>query len=72
MSARHGQGYSRFEHESHGVALDLLMYVPLEDPIKISRLKIRNTSATGPPTLDHGLCRMGARRIASRLRHRSS
>jgi len=43
--ARHGQGYSRFEHESHGVALDLLMYVPLEDPIKISRLKIRNTSA---------------------------
>ena len=31
-SARHGQGYSRFEHESHGIALDLLMYVPLEDP----------------------------------------
>ena len=44
-TARHGQGYSRFEHESHGVALDLLMYVPLEDPIKISRLTIRNTSA---------------------------
>jgi cyclic beta-1,2-glucan synthetase len=44
-TARHGQGYSRFEHESHGVALDLLMYVPLEDPIKISRLKIRNNSA---------------------------
>ncbi|HSD74205.1 MAG TPA: protein ndvB, partial [Steroidobacteraceae bacterium] len=44
-SARHGQGYSRFEHESHGMALDLLMYVPLEDPIKISRLRIRNTSA---------------------------
>ncbi len=44
-SARHGQGYSRFEHESHGIALDLLMYVPLEDPIKISRLTIRNVSA---------------------------
>jgi len=44
-SARHGQGYSRFEHESHGVAHDLLMYVPLADPIKISRLRIRNTSA---------------------------
>ncbi len=44
-SARHGQGYSRFEHESRGVALDLLVYVPLEDPIKISRLTIRNTSA---------------------------
>ncbi len=44
-SARHGQGFSRFEHESRGIALDLLMYVPLEDPIRISRLTIRNTTA---------------------------
>ncbi len=43
--ARHGQGYSRFEHTAHGVALDLLQYVPLEDPVKISRLTLRNTSA---------------------------
>ena len=43
-SARHGQGYSRFEHASHGIELDLLVYVPMDDPIKISRLKIRNTS----------------------------
>ena len=43
-AACHGQGYSRFTHESHGVALDLLMYVPLDDPIKISRLTIHNTS----------------------------
>jgi len=42
--ARHGQGYSRFEHTSHGIALDLLQYVPLEDPVKISRLTIRNAS----------------------------
>jgi cyclic beta-1,2-glucan synthetase len=42
--ARHGQGYSRFEHTAHDVALDLLQYVPLDDPIKISRLTIRNTS----------------------------
>ena len=42
--ATHGQGYSRFEHTAHGVALDLLQYVPLADPIKISRLTIRNTS----------------------------
>jgi len=41
---RHGQGYSRFEHTSHGIALELLQYVPLDDPIKISRLKIRNIS----------------------------
>jgi cyclic beta-1,2-glucan synthetase len=43
-TARHGQGYSRFEHTAHGISLDLLQYVPLDDPIKISRLKIRNTS----------------------------
>ena len=42
--ARHGQGYSRFEHTAHDIALDLLQYVPLDDPIKISRLSIRNTS----------------------------
>ena len=42
--ARHGQGYSRFEHAAHGIALDLLQYVPLDDPVKISRLTIRNTS----------------------------
>ena len=42
--ARHGQGYSRFEHVSHGIALDLLQYVPLDDPIKIFRLKIVNRS----------------------------
>jgi cyclic beta-1,2-glucan synthetase len=42
--ARHGQGYSRFEHSSRGIELDLLMYVPMADPIKISRLQLRNTS----------------------------
>jgi cyclic beta-1,2-glucan synthetase len=42
--ARHGFGYSRFEHEAHGVASDLLVYVPLADPIKISRLRLRNTT----------------------------
>jgi cyclic beta-1,2-glucan glucanotransferase len=42
--ARHGYGYSRFEHEVGGVALELLQYVPLADPIKISRLTLRNLS----------------------------
>ena len=41
---RHGQGYSRFEHVSYGIALDLLQFVPVEDSIKISRLKIKNVS----------------------------
>src|SRR5207248_4535691 len=41
---RHGQGYSRFEHTAHGIALELLQYVPPDDPIKISRLVIHNQS----------------------------
>jgi cyclic beta-1,2-glucan synthetase len=41
---RHGRGYSRFEHSAHGIELDLLQFVPLADPIKVSRLRIRNTS----------------------------
>jgi len=40
--ARHGQGYSRFEHTSRGVALELLQFVPRADPVKISRLTIVN------------------------------
>jgi cyclic beta-1,2-glucan synthetase len=43
--ARHGQGYSRFRHHSHEIALDLLVFVPMADPIKISRLRLTNTSA---------------------------
>ncbi|HEV8117354.1 MAG TPA: glycosyl hydrolase family 65 protein, partial [Thermoanaerobaculia bacterium] len=32
------------DHESHGVALELVQFVPLEDPIKISVLSIENRS----------------------------
>jgi cyclic beta-1,2-glucan synthetase len=42
---RHGFGYSRYEHASHGIGLDLLQFVPLEDSLKISCLKIVNHSA---------------------------
>ncbi len=42
--AAHGQGYSRFDHSANGIALELLQFVPLDDPVKISRLTIRNTS----------------------------
>ena len=41
----HGFGYSRYEHTSHGIGLDLLQYVPLIDSVKISRLRIANRSA---------------------------
>jgi cyclic beta-1,2-glucan synthetase len=42
--ARHGQGYSRFQHSSHGLSLDLVQFVPPEDSIKICRLTLQNTS----------------------------
>jgi cyclic beta-1,2-glucan synthetase len=42
--ARHGFGYSRFSHQAGGIAMELLQYVPLADPIKISRLTLRNLS----------------------------
>ena len=41
---KHGPGYTRFEHVSQGIALELLQYVPTDDPIKISRLKITDHS----------------------------
>jgi cyclic beta-1,2-glucan synthetase len=43
-TARHGRGYSRFTHGSHGIELDLLQFVPPQDPIKIARLTLRNNS----------------------------
>ncbi|WP_085315555.1 GH36-type glycosyl hydrolase domain-containing protein [Derxia lacustris] len=42
--ARHGFGYSRFEHESRGIALELLLLVPLADPVRVARLTLRNHS----------------------------
>lgn len=41
---RHGQGYSVFEHASHGFEHSLSLFVPTEDTVKISLLKIKNTS----------------------------
>ena len=40
----HGMGYSRFRSAAYGIEADLLQFVPLEDPVKISRLTLRNTS----------------------------
>ena len=43
----HGQGYSRFQHAGHGVSLELTQFVPVDDAVKISRLKISNQSGRG-------------------------
>lgn len=41
---RHGQGYSRFEHVSHGIHSELLQFVSADDPVKISTLTLKNIS----------------------------
>jgi cyclic beta-1,2-glucan synthetase len=40
---RHGQGYTIFERRTHGLVHELTLFVPPEDSIKISRLRIQNT-----------------------------
>jgi cyclic beta-1,2-glucan synthetase len=42
--ARHGAGYSRFEHVHNGIALDLVQFVPLDDRLKVTVLTIENRS----------------------------
>ncbi|WP_265786665.1 GH36-type glycosyl hydrolase domain-containing protein [Fodinibius salicampi] len=40
----HGFGYTRYEHTSYDIESKLLQFVPENDPVKISRLTIRNKS----------------------------
>ncbi|MFT8807238.1 GH36-type glycosyl hydrolase domain-containing protein [Gluconobacter sp.] len=42
---RHGRGYSQFDRHANEIASTLLHYVPPEDPVRISRLKLTNTSS---------------------------
>jgi cyclic beta-1,2-glucan synthetase len=44
-TARHGRGYSRFEHVAHEIASELTQFVPIDDSIKISRLVLTNRSS---------------------------
>jgi len=41
---RHGQGYTVFEHTSHGIAQELLLFVPVDASVKISLLRLRNNT----------------------------
>ncbi|WP_319560695.1 GH36-type glycosyl hydrolase domain-containing protein [Marispirochaeta sp.] len=46
--ARHGAGYSVFEHNSHGIEQELTLFVPVNekggDPVKLQRLKLTNST----------------------------
>jgi cellobiose phosphorylase len=47
--ARHGQGYTTFEHNSHAIESRLLTFVPVDDagglPVRLQRLRLRNNSS---------------------------
>ena len=48
--ARHGQGYTVYEHNSHAIGQELTVFVPLQedgngDPVKVMRLRLRNDSS---------------------------
>jgi cyclic beta-1,2-glucan synthetase len=40
----HGRGYSQFDRVAHGIATSLVQYVPVDDPVKLSRLQLHNLS----------------------------
>jgi cyclic beta-1,2-glucan synthetase len=39
---RHGQGYTTFERNTHGIEHELTLFVPLDAPVKLLRLRARN------------------------------
>jgi len=43
-TVRHGRGYTKFSHHSHGLGQELTVFVPRQDSVKVSMLKIRNDS----------------------------
>ena len=44
--ARHGFGYSSFSHDHHGIAAEMVQFVPLDAPVKITKLRLHNTGPT--------------------------
>ena len=43
VTVRHGQGYTRYTRQSHGLEQELLVLVPPDDPVKLVCLTVRNT-----------------------------
>lgn len=41
---RHGAGFTRYEHDAHGVEQELTVYVSPAEPVKIYRLRLINSS----------------------------
>lgn len=41
----YGRGYTRYEHESHGLKQEMTVFVPLEDPVKVIQLRLNNMTS---------------------------
>ena len=41
-TVRHGQGYTRIEHDDHGIEHELTVFVPKDETIKVSLLRLKN------------------------------
>jgi len=42
----HGRGFTRFEHARYGVRHEATVFVPLDDPVKIMKVRVRNDDTT--------------------------
>lgn len=40
----HGRGYTRFRRESRGLLQEMSVFVPLDDPVKVLKLRLSNSS----------------------------
>ena len=39
---RHGRGYTKFEHDCHGLRHHLTWFVPVDDPVRVATLSVKN------------------------------
>ena len=58
---RHGQGYTIFERNTHGLCHTLTLLVPPADPIKLVQLRAEERLRPTAPAVGDVLRRMGAR-----------
>ncbi len=65
--ARHGFGYSRFEHSAHGIALEPAAIRAARRPDQDLAADAAQPFRPAAPPVGHQLCRMGARNLARRL-----
>ncbi len=61
---RHGQGYTVFERNTHGIEHELTLFVPPHEPIKLIRLTTPQRRSAAEAALRNLLRRMGAGDIA--------